>query len=553
MTHNVNKTGFAFIRYISSVIFILAVSIFFSCSTISFQQRQPLSPIVRVGIILNAEEIEFQPNARMTITPKQDGKKYRSDQTDVWSVRVNKKSVSTSPYRLLLGEFKTKSDAKKANKTFQEQKIKTEIVQRGNELWFGGKLIAGSSSFRLLVAQTFESKKQAEDVQRGHIAFKDASVIPGDDPLTGELILISPKGEHLTVKDAVRLSDAPFTIHNVKVGEGYHWSRQEERTYHGELEIRINKDGNLVAINVLPLEQYLLGVLPGEMSATFPLEALKAQAIAARTYFLHNFDRVHQDDPFDVCADVHCQVYIGATESEDKIIKAVRETRGLVLMHNDMLCSTPFSAMCGGHTEDSGNVWSSETIPYLRGSFDIENPERIESKFDLSQEDNARKWIESLPEVFCNIKKSDSPPYANYATKYFRWEMSFTRQELQANIESYTGQKFGDLIDMRAKSRGVSGRIIELEIVGSANRLTIGKELRIRKALSPTTLYSACIVFDKIGTKNGLPTAFLIKGAGWGHGVGMCQIGAAIRAEKGFDANEILSFYYKGTRIKQLY
>lgn len=549
----VNQTWFAIIRSSSYFVFFLSAAFFFSCSTAYFRPRPPLSPIIRVGIILNAEEVEFQPNAKMTITPKQDGKKYRSEQKEMWSVRINKQSISASPYRLLLGDFNARQEAKKAAKSFEEKQIKTEIQQSGNELWFGGKLIAGTPVFRLFVAQSFETKTAAEEVVRANIAFKDARVIPSENPFTGEIVLKSPKGETLAIKDALRLSDAPFTIHNVKVGEGYHWSRQEKRSYHGELEIRLNNDGNLVVINVLPLEEYILGVLPGEMSATFPLEALKAQAIAARTYFLYHFNRVHRDDPFDVCADVHCQVYVGATQSDDKIKKAVYETRGLVLMHNDALCSTPFSAMCGGHTEDSGNVWSGETLPYLFGSFDIKNPEVIETKFDLSLEANARKWIESLPEVYCNIEKNGSPSYADYAKKYFRWEKFFTRQELQANIESYTGQKIGNLMELRATSRGVSGRIIELQVVGSTNSVTIGKELRIRKALSPSTLYSACIVFDKIGSDNGLPEAFLIKGAGWGHGVGMCQIGAALRAEKGFDAGEILSFYYQGTRIRQLY
>ena len=548
-----NKSHSILLRFVLYTLLFASAGLFFSCTSAALRPRQPLSPIVRVGIVLNAQEIEFQPASEMTITPKTEDKKYRSKQTETWRVRVNKESVKNSPYRLLIGEFESKSKAKQASKKFEAKKIKTEIKKQGDELWFGGKLISGSSVFRLYVSQEFESREQAGKIKNAGTLLGDAQVVPGDDPLTGELILISPKGDELAVRDAVRLSETPFTIHNVQVGEGYHWSRQERRTYSGELEIRLNKEGNLVAVNVLPLEEYLLGVVPGEMPSSFPLEALKAQAIAARTYFLHNFNRVHRDDPFDVCADVHCQVYAGSDRKDDKIETAVRETRGLVLMHDEELCSTPFSAVCGGHTEHSDNVWSGDAVPWLRGTFDVERPDQIADKFDLSQETNVRTWIESLPDVFCNVEKNGSPAFAAYSKKYYRWEESFSRAELEQNIRNYTGQNFGALQDLRAKSRGVSGRIIELEVVGTSNSVTIGKELRIRKALTPTTLYSACIVFDKIGSSNGLPDTFLIKGAGWGHGVGMCQIGAAMMAQQKHDAGDILEHYYAGTRVRQLY
>ncbi|MBN1560404.1 SpoIID/LytB domain-containing protein [candidate division KSB1 bacterium] len=540
-------------RIIFYTAFFMASMLFFSCSSSYFQPRPPLSPIIRIGIVLDAEEIKFQPDKKMIITPKEGEDRYRSEQTDIWTIRVNEGSVTPSPCRLLLAEFAKKADAKKSAKEFGLKGIETKIAQEGDELWYGGKLISGSSVHRVYAAQKFATEEQATAAQRANAALAGARVVRGDAPLTGDLVLISPKGDELAIKDAMRLSGTEFTIHEVKVGEGYHWSRTEKRTYRGELEIRVNKNGNLVAINVLPLEDYLQGVLPGEMSALFPLEALKAQAIAARTFFLYNFNRVHIDDPFDACADVHCQVYVGSGKSNDKIDKAIRETRGLVLQYNEELCSTPFSAMCGGHTEHSGNVWSGETLPYLTGVFDLDHPEQFETRFDLSQEVNARKWIESLPDVHCNVEKAGSPDYAGYAKKFFRWENRFTRQELEQNIKNYTGVDFGSLLDLKPISRGVSGRIIELAVTGTSNTFSIDKELRIRKALSPTTLYSACIVFDKVGESAGMPEAFIIKGAGWGHGVGMCQIGAAIMADKGKNAGDILKHYYANTTIRQLY
>ncbi len=528
---------------------LILAAFFFSCTSPYLRPLPPLSPVVRVGIVLDADEIKLQPNRAMTIIPRQAGTQYRSEQLEVWTVRVNKESVTTTPYRLLLGKSDKKSEAKKIVQDFSAKNIKAEFVQEGDELWYAGKRVAGASTFRVYTVEQYPNSAAAEAAIQANKNLSEAQVVPGAEPKSGDIILISPKGDPLTIKDALRLSGAEFTIHDVKVGEGYHWSRTEKRTYHGELEIRINDKGNLVVVNVIPAEDYLHGVLPGEMSASFPLEALKAQAIAARTFFLYNFDKVHKNDPFDVCADVHCQVYVGSS-SDKKIARAIEETRGLVLMHNDELCTTPFSAVCGGHTEHSNNVWSDESIPYLQGVFDIKGGS---ANFDLSTENNARTWIESLPDVFCNVEKNGSPSYANYAKKFFRWQETFTRQELEQSIGNYTGKPFGSLLDLKAKSRGVSGRIVELEVIGTTATITVSKELRIRKALSPKTLYSACIVFDKIGAADGLPDSFVIKGAGWGHGVGMCQIGAALMAEKGVNAGDILRHYFKGTRIKQLY
>jgi len=530
---------------------IFIATLFFSCSTIRFTTPQVFSPIIRVGVVQNADEIAFQPSAKMYISTKKAGERYKSQQTDVWKVRVDRASLKPAQVRLLLGEYAQKADAKKEATRLRGRDVKTRIEQVGDELWYEGRVIAGAKRWRLFVAKEFSDEDAANAFKKSHALAK--AKLSTDKSMSGDILLISPKGDQLAVRDAVRLSGPTFTIHNVQVGEGYHWSRKETRDYQGELEFRIDRNGRLAAVNVVPLEEYLKGVVPGEMSATFPLEALKAQAIAARTFFLNNFGRVHVDDPFDVCADVHCQVFVGLQRSIEKIEKAVRETRGVVILQNNQLCTTPFSAVCGGHTENSENVWSGDPQPYLRGVYDIVNAESVASKFDLSREENARTWIESSPSVFCNVKKNGNPEYAAYAAKFFRWQVSFTRQELEKNIRDYTGKDFGALVDLQAVSRGVSGRIIQLHVVGTKDNFTIGKELRIRKALSPKTLYSGCFVVDKKGGANGLADEFLFKGAGWGHGVGMCQIGAAIMAEKGGDAKAILQHYYTGIKIKRLY
>jgi len=485
--------------------------LFFSCSQFQLTTPQVYSPIIRVGVVQNADEIAFQPGAKMYISTKKAGERYKSQQTDVWKVRVDRSSLKPAKVRLQIDEFSDKAAARKEAQRLAAIGIKTRLEQAGDELWYEGRIIAGKKRWRLLVAKEFANEEEARLYQQQNAA------------LWRRLSLVAKGDAHL--QGRVGIPD----------------------------RFRIDKNGRLTAINVLTLEEYIKGVVPGEMSANFPLEALKAQAIAARTFFLFNFGRVHANEPFDVCATVHCQAFVGTKANNAKVEKAVRETRGVVVLQNGELCTTPFSAMCGGHTENSENVWIGGPQSHLRGVFDVLNAGPIESRFDLSNEQNARTWIESLPTVFCNVQKNGNPEYAAYAKKFFRWQVAMSRSELEKNIENYSGKKFGSLVDLVPVSRGVSGRIIELRIVGTKDSFTIGKELRIRKALSPNTLYSACFVIDKKDVSGKLADEFIIKGAGWGHGVGMCQIGAALMAEKGGDAKTILQHYYSGTQIKRLY
>jgi stage II sporulation protein D len=531
---------------------LMMIPLLFSCAALHLQPAVGTSPIVRVGIITQADEISFQPDKSMRILAGTTDETYRSKSKEVWQVRIQPGSVTPMKVRLLLETCVTRTEAKKSAQNFTKNGIPARVVESDDQLTLGATVIAGRIGFLVYTKNNFNSNSDAERYRDANPLLERARIVPENRGASGTLVLVSPKGEELAVKDMVRLSGPRFTIQSVKVGEGYHWSREETRTYRGELEFRITADGKLTAIIVLPLEEYLMGVVPGEMSPSFPFEALKAQAIAARTFFLYNFGRVHQNDPYDVCADVHCQAFIGDKNINDKVTDAVWQTRGLVLEMNGDLCSTPFSAVCGGHTEHSENVWSGGPYVYLRGAFDRQDRDKVQEKFDLTNEENARKWIEARPDVFCNVEKSGSPAYAAYAQKYFRWEEQFGRQQLETQIQSATGRSFGSLIDLQPVSRGVSGRLIELRVVGTTDTLTIGKELNIRKALSLKTLYSACIVFDKIGATE-LPDAFVIKGAGWGHGVGMCQIGAAMMAERGKDAQTILMHYYAGTQIKELY
>ena len=364
------------------------------------------------------------------------------------------------------------------------------------------------------------------------------------------LILTAPDGETWSCRKGVRLSAEKLTIRDVPAGEGFHWARLESRTYSGVIEFIIRRNG-VTAVNELRLEDYLKGVLPGEMNAAFPLEALKAQAIVARTFCLRHLGRLHREAPFDVCDDVHCQVFTGRGDSE-KHARAVDETRSLCLTFRDELCETPYSAVCGGHTEAASNAWSGQGYPYLLGRLDAVVPDHLQGALDLSSEEMARRWIRSRPQVNCFVEPEQESGFADYSRKYFRWQHRFTREKLESIIRTRV-EDIGSLLDIVPLRRGVSGRLIEVRLVGTRKAVTVSKELNIRRALSESALYSACFYIEREGAAGQLPRAFTIIGAGWGHGVGMCQIGAGILASRGTDAAEILSFYYPGTEIVDFY
>jgi SpoIID/LytB domain protein len=380
-------------------------------------------------------------------------------------------------------------------------------------------------------------------VSRGRDNPADASDSSG--PL--KVNLISPSGDTTAISAPLRISAAFTTIKEIEVGRGFHWHRKEDRTYRGEIEIRLDPGGKMTVINVIPAEVYLEGVLPAEMTDSFPQEALKAQAIAARTFTFNQLERAHRDEPYDLCDEPHCQSYLGVGKESARIKKAVRETAGLVLTCKDELCTTPYSALCGGHTENAENVWDGDSLSYLQGDFDIPSPGRIRQAFDLSKEENLARWITSSPLVNCNIQRGGRPDFAHYAEKYFRWQKRIGREDLERTIETESGREIGTLLDLRPLRRGLSGRLMEILVIGTKDTLTLRKELNIRRALSETTLFSACFIVEKESD------VFIFKGAGWGHGVGMCQIGAGMMALKDKSHPEILQHYYRGTRIKAFY
>jgi SpoIID/LytB domain protein len=374
-----------------------------------------------------------------------------------------------------------------------------------------------------------------------------------------------------------------FLIKDVVIGLKFHWERREKQRFAGTLKV-IKDNGKLIAINIISIENYLASVISSEMNAKSSLQLLKAQAIVSRSWLLAQLQRskhlkrekakpknefVSENEiikwydredhkHFDVCADDHCQRYQGITKIiSDVARQAIEQTKGIVLIYEDKLCDARYSKSCGGITESFYNVWEPIQIGYLSSVIDYKfEPENYDLNFSI--ENNASKWIKGNMPSFCNLtdRKIISQVLNDFdqETKdFFRWKIQYTQEELRDLINTKTKMDFGDIIDLTAIERGDSARIIRLKIKGTKKEYTFGKELEIRRILSKTHLYSSAFVVEKGGNENGIPQNFTIYGAGWGHGVGFCQIGAANMASKGYQFDEILFHYFTDTKLKKLY
>lgn len=375
--------------------------------------------------------------------------------------------------------------------------------------------------------------------------------------------------------------DSSFSLYDVTIGINFHWERQETQSFIGTLKLVVY-EGKITAINILPAEDYLTSVISSEMNATSSLEFLKAHAVVSRSWLLAQIEKrkamskkqgdffsfVKTDTEyicwydredhtiFDVCADDHCQRYQGITKATNQsVAEAVKATRGQVMMYKNSICDARFSKCCGGITEEFDTCWENKKYPYLTAVRDDKNDTAMP---DLTIEEEADKWIRSTPDSFCNThdKHIISQILNNYdqeTTNFYRWKVRYTQEEIAELIRTNTKCDYGQIIDLIPVERGKSGRISKLKIVGTLKTLIIGKELEIRRTLSDTHLFSSAFVVDKGPQQDDVPVWFELTGAGWGHGVGLCQIGAAVMGEKGYNYNDILLHYYKDADIRKLY
>ena len=380
--------------------------------------------------------------------------------------------------------------------------------------------------------------------------------------------------------EPVDAENCTFTLKAVTIGVSFHWKRKEDQTFKGALRIIIENQ-KLTAINILSVEDYLLSVISSEMSANASLELLKAHAVISRSWLLAQIHKDSLNDAtmgredsgneneeikwwdrddhvnFDVCADDHCQRYQGLTRASTETVRqAIEATWGQVLMYGGELCDARFSKSCGGVYEEFENCWEHKHHNYLvarrDGVDEMDFP-------DLTREDNAAEWILSAPEAFCNTRDPQIlsqvlNDYDQETKDFYRWKVEYTQEQIAELIHRRTDTDYGRIRNLEPVARGTSGRLYKLKIVGEKLTKVIGKELAIRYALSESCLYSSAFVVEKHEVDaDGYPGKFVLRGAGWGHGVGLCQIGAAVMGAKGYKYKDILLHYFIGATINQQY
>lgn len=534
-------------------IFILAISlIVMSCAV-----RPPLveqtTNTIRIGITTGTQTSVFQAGDNFKVYSYDGTLIMNGDTGDRCTVSIVSSSPASLVYRLVSKKTPYKKEASQYVNDLNRKGLSAIITTIQTKMMIDGEFGNFDMNY-VCIDKDFTRKQDAQEFRRSISSIVYTTVTPFMKNYPKGVVRLTNErtGEKVESNFYLRIAGDVISIES-KTGQGFHFENKEKRIYNGYINYVIDKDGKLTVVNEIPIRDYLSGVVSSEMNPNFPLEALKAQAVTARSFMLTKMGRQHSLEPFDLCDDVHCQVYTGVGRVTTNALAAVRETEGEVLTYNDEICEAYYSGVCGGHTEHNENVWEGSSKRYLRGVFDLPSANVEVEETYLQNENNIKKWVKTEPRVFCNVNLIDCPSYLEYTKKYFRWTVEYTQSELRAIIENKIGRSIGSIKNIIPLERGISGRLMKIKIDGTKDDITIKKELEIRRVLSNSYLYSACFIVEKGRVSNNIPQTFTIHGAGWGHGVGMCQTGAAIMALRGTNYKSILNHYYRESHIKRVY
>lgn len=502
-------------------------------------------PNVRIGMIQAAEEIRFRcdkPFRLMTLEGREQGKGRAEIEYRVEKIESTPAEIRWA-VRLAIRE--TEEEARQ----FQaEEEQETTLWRQGLTLPLNHQLLDNREYW--VVTTPFATLDQAQDYCRSYDPAGEAVVVKEIvSPAAGVLRC----GDH-TFATGLRIEPqdptAVISLADVTVGIEFHWQHKRTQQLPGCLEIQFNTSGALLAINELDIESYLISVNSSEMTAENPVELLKAQTVAARSTILATMGKHHYDEPFHLCSDDHCQCYHGIANVSSASQQAAAATEGETLLFNNRVCDARYAKICGGVMEDYEHVWDQRRIPYLVSGVDGTAAHTA----DLREESDAQAYIDSTPDVYCNTLKNEISSSLPYNTReLFRWRVTFTREQLEVLIKHKLGEDFGKLVDLEPGERGCSGRLKWLDVIGSHKTIRVGKELAIRRILSESHLYSACFYIERDHAESGAILRFHLIGAGWGHGVGLCQVGATVMAQQGFSYRQILQHYYRNSTLRKLY
>lgn len=512
---------------------------------------------VRIGLLEGYERVTFKCSGRYRIESRSGELLREADSSELkWRLLREKSTPTRFLFSVLVASFITRDEAMALAEQFEEKGYSAAMRQIGGPLEVENQIVGDNTLYRVQVGNFQEEDDARELLAQLELDYAPRLVREVLVQATGKLELFDQSLEqHYESTDGFRLvpeeTTARMTIYGVRMNSGFSYEPTEDRTYSGMIEFYIDHEGDIAALTEIPIDTYLRGVLAADTQTEFPPEALCAQAIVSRSLVIAQKTIKHLNDPYDLCAHVHCQIYSGVTHQNEPINDAVTATRGNILFHNGTIVDAHFSAVCGGHTEDVLATWMTPPL-YAGKGVPCDCTGTLEVP-DLTTEGGARRWIQSRPKSSCNLDGVDLPVSKSYGRKHFRWETTLLRSELEEILLTKTGVDIGMLYDILPIRRGRSGRLMEVEVLGSLSNLRIKRELKIRRLISHTALESSAFLVEVLSDSQGNPMELVFTGAGWGHGVGMCQAGAARMALEGKSAAEILAHYFPGCVIEKRY
>ncbi len=512
-------------------------------------------PLIRINTFNKQKYVDLQYNPDDFKLFLLDGKELfgEIDHSGQWRIKVKKAKPLCYEYFLILRESDDRKNLEK-----ELNKLSGISIHRvGGQIFIDNKQVTENEKY-LLVAGPFTSEREARHHSKDYAQLNHFRIFRQVTTETkGTLEVFDSKYDNFAeVLNGVRLvpksNSAYFRIKNFPIN--YKETGKTERqdlNFQGTLEIKIDEENTLLGITELGVETYLRGVLCSELADHVHAEFVKSMAIVSRSQIFSRIGQVHALEGFDFCSDSHCLRYYGKCADLPEIDMAINETSGMVLSSNGQVCDAYFSYSCGGHTEDASGVWLDKQADYLKGKIDSVSSNN--RKLDLRQEKNVQEWILSRPDVLCKPDVLDVDNYEQVSTDAFRWEIFYTRKELEDIIYEKTGEELGIIYEIIPLVRGASGRIKELEILSSLKNIRIKGELNIRSAFSNSLLNSSCFIVKPEVDGDGVPLNFTLIGAGKGHGVGLCKTGAAKMSLNGIDYKQILAHYFDKCKIKRIY
>jgi stage II sporulation protein D len=516
-------------------------------------------PTIRVGVYNNQSQVDFIVDHDFSIYDIDDNLLVENAKANVkWRLKLKERKPGKFQYRLVLLETHDEVHVDAILKKLKKNGVKAEKMEIGGHLYFRNKYVTENTRFLILADvydDWFEAHKEMRKYQPEYTpyVFKASTKPPYmrielfDAEYKNSLELEGP------VKIVPNAQESRTKLFDIYERDPV---LQKDLKHHyyldGSVEFNSDDEGMISIINELPFYKYLERAVVSEVGEGMPLEFVKAMTVVSRSEALVRYSLRHENDNYDFCATPHCLRYFGHNYKDKNIARAIKETRGQVIYDDLNVCDAYFHLISGGHTEDAAGIWQDENDAFFKGTYDYHT---IDEKYeDLRDEDVIRKWIADRPDVYCNLAgMSDLPENLRENKKFFRWQIEYSRQELESIVEMKTGIDVGTIFDIIPIKRGRSGRLIEIEILGSLKNMRIRGELNIRMTLAPEYMYSSCFVIDKELSEDGTPISFSFAGAGHGHGVGLCKTGAAVMALDGKDYKNILAHYFAQGKIKSIF